>query len=140
MNLTKNKSGFTLLEIIIVVIIVGVLASLALPKFFATVEYSRAQEALSTIAVVRGSLERYYIQNNGTYVGASTSTIDVGDPLAGQPNNHFAISIPAVNQTTYTITATRTSRDRGNFGDFISVAQTATTVTRTGSGAFAGLR
>ena len=48
-------------EIIIVVIIVGVLASLALPKFFSTVEFSRAQEALSSLATVRGGLERYYV-------------------------------------------------------------------------------
>ena len=37
MKLDKNKSGFTLLEIIIVIIIIGILASLALPKFFKTV-------------------------------------------------------------------------------------------------------
>ena len=52
MNLNKNKSGFTLLEIIIVIIIIGILASLALPKFFKTVEYSRSMEALTNLGNV----------------------------------------------------------------------------------------
>ena len=47
-----NKKGFTLLEIIIVIIIVGVLASLALPRFFSTVEYSRSTEALASLTSV----------------------------------------------------------------------------------------
>ena len=54
----KNQSGFTLLEIIIVIIIVGVLASLALPKFFNTVEFSRSSEALNAVGGIKRSADR----------------------------------------------------------------------------------
>ena len=58
MKLTlKRKKGFTLLEIIIVVIIVGVLASLALPRLFSTVEYSRSTEALAAIGSMRSAMD-----------------------------------------------------------------------------------
>ena len=45
----KRKKGVTLLEIIIVVIIIGVLASLALPRLFSTVEFSRSAEAIGGV-------------------------------------------------------------------------------------------
>ena len=58
-----NRKGFTLLELIIVIVIVGVLASLALPRLFSVIEGSRATEALSTIASIRSAMERCYLMN-----------------------------------------------------------------------------
>lgn len=58
MKINNNKSGFTLLEIIIVIIIVGVLASLALPRFFQTVEFSRSNEALNMLGSVKRAADR----------------------------------------------------------------------------------
>ncbi len=138
MKLMKNKSGFTLLEIIIVVIIVGVLASLALPRFFSTVEFSRAQEALSGIATVRGGLERYYVSKGNTYASATTSNIDTGDPLAGQPNAHFTLAVSASTTSSYTITATRNTVDGGTAGNTVVLTQAAT-ITRSGTTAFQGI-
>ncbi len=138
MKLIKNKSGFTLLEIIIVVIIVGVLASLALPRFFSTVEFSRAQEALAAIATVRGGMERYYVSKGNTYVGGTTATIDTGDPIAGQPNAHFGITVAATTASSYTIRATRNALDGGNATHRIELTQT-TGITRGGTTAFAGI-
>ncbi len=139
MKTLKNKSGFTLLEIIIVIIIVGVLASLALPRFFATVEFSRAQEALSAIAAVRGGMERCYVGKGNTYSGCATGSIDTGDPLKGQPNAHFAITVGGASATGYTITGTRNSLEGGNAGDTVVIVQATSGVTRSGTGAFAGI-
>lgn len=58
MRMKNNKSGFTLLEIIIVIIIVGVLASLALPRLFNTLAYSRSTEALNSIGVLKRAADR----------------------------------------------------------------------------------
>ncbi len=139
MKLIKNRSGFTLLEIIIVVIIVGVLASLALPRFFSTVEFSRAQEALSAIATIRGGLERYYVSKGNTYVAATTANIDTGDPLAGQPNAHFALTVGTTSISAYTITATRNTLDGGVATDTVVLTQTVGGITRSGTTAFAGI-
>ena len=139
MNLKKNTSGFTLLEIIIVVIIVGVLASLALPKFFSTVEFSRAQEGLAAAATIRGGLERYYVSKGNTYSGATTANIDTGDPLNGQPNAHFAMDISASTTSSYTVRATRNTLDGGAATSNITITQTPGGIVRAGATAFAGI-
>ena len=54
------KKGFTLLELIIVIVIVGVLASLALPKLFSVIVGARSTEAIATIATIRSAMERCY--------------------------------------------------------------------------------
>ena len=135
----KNNKGFTLLEIIIVVIIIGVLASLALPRFFSIVEFSRAQEALSGLATVRGGLERYYVSKGKTYNLATTANIDTGDPLKGQPNAHFTIAVTAATAAGYTIVATRNTLDGGASADTVTIIQSTGGITRSGTGAFAGI-
>lgn len=57
----KTSKAFTLLEIVIVIIIIGVLASLALPKLFGMVESSRSAEALASFATLRREIERCYL-------------------------------------------------------------------------------
>ena len=136
-----NKQGFTLLEIIIVIIIVGVLASLALPRFFSTVEYSRSTEALASISAIRQSMERCYLQADGDYTNCSdfTTDLDIEDP-ANSPNNHFTYAISGADATGYVITASRTARDGGNVGDTVYITQDAADVTRAGTGAFQGMK
>ena len=64
MNKQNNNSGFTLIEILIVVAIIAILAAIAIPNFLAAqirAKVSRAQAELQTLAT---SLEAYYIDQN----------------------------------------------------------------------------
>lgn len=135
----NNKSGFTLLEIIIVIIIVGVLASLALPRFFSTVEFSKSTEALNMMAAIRQSMERCYVGAQGDYTGCSISSLDIEDP-ANSPGAHFAYAISGASATGYTLTATRNSFEGGNSTDFVRIVVTSSAVTRSGSGAFSSIQ
>ena len=110
---TKKNKGFTLLEVIIVIIIIGVLASLALPRFLNTVEQSRAAEAFQSMSALRGSMERCNLQTSNTFVGCTLGTLDVADPSTA-PNTHFTYTITGQTATQYTITATRNAFDGGN--------------------------
>ena len=132
-----RESGFTLLEVIIVIIIIGVLASLALPRFFSTVEYSRGTEAMNALVSVRQSIERCYMMRSSFANCNSFTTLDVEDP-GGIPNAHFTYGISA-GANAYTITATRGSRDGGTGGTIILTFD-GTTVTRSGSGPFGAIQ
>ena len=137
MTLKRNNSGFTLLEIIIVIIIVGVLASLALPKLFSTIEYSRSSEALSAITSIRSSMERCKLMNANNYANCTVfgTELDMPDP-GTNPGTHFTYVIYATDEDTYRITAGRNAVDGGSTADSIYIAQTSADIIRGGSGAF----
>ncbi len=141
-NLNKN-SGFTLLEVIIVVIIVGVLASLALPRFFAMVEYSKAAEALNVVTSLRGAIERCELQHGiANCTHANWNNLGMEDP-AGAANAHWSYTISQGGTGIYTITATRTTHDNSASSDgntiTISVNNTTGAYSRTGTGPFSGI-
>ncbi len=139
MRLRNKKSGFTLLEIIVVIIIVGILASLALPRLFSLVEFSKSAEALEALSAIRLSVERAYMARSGTYVGISTTNIDIDDAGAA-PGARFGYTISGTSAVGYTITATRKTIDGGNTSSTITFQQTPTGVTRTGTGAFRSIQ
>ncbi len=139
-RLTRGERGFTLLEIIIVIIIVGILASLALPRFMKTVEYSRAVEAFIGLNVVRQSMEHCYLQRS-TYSGCDAFTnLDIENPALSS-NNHFTYFWPAPATTnTFVIRAERTTRDGGSGGDYIQLFDNGAIITRSGTSAFQGIQ
>ena len=66
----SGRRGFTLLELVVVVLIIGVLAAIAVPQYFAVVEKSRVAEAASMLDAVRGAQERY-LARKGVYCGGA---------------------------------------------------------------------
>lgn len=140
MNLNK-KEGFTLLEIIIVIIIVGVLASLALPRLFKTVEFSRSGEALAAFSSIRSAMERCYLQNGANYTVCNSfaNKLDLEDP-GSSPNAHFSYTITSPSAAGYTIKANRLTNDGGNTSDYIQLIQSQTAVQKSGVGAFSGIQ
>lgn len=112
----KDNKGFTLVEVIVVLVILAALAALATPVFVGQIERSRGQEALQFLQAVRAAMQRYWVQNNNSYVGASVLTpgcnLDFcpNDPNtvgAGQPRIFTYAFTAGPAAGTYTITATR---------------------------------
>jgi len=64
----RGVGGFTLVELAVVVVIIGVLAAFAVPRFLASVERSKAAESFNYLATVHSAQERYHARQ-GTYAG-----------------------------------------------------------------------
>lgn len=148
-KLKNNKSGFTLLEIIIVIIIVGVLASLALPRLFSQVEFSRSAEALNAAGHLKRAVDRCVMM-----IEASTGTpgdetecgslalIGAEDP-GNTPGAHFdyIISSPAADQVLITATRNAVEYNGSNPDSTITLTMTLSTgnVLKAGTLDFAGI-
>jgi len=63
----KNRKGFTLIELVIVIAILGILALYAVPKYQGLIEEARSAEARAQIGSFRSALAIYYAKNHGMY-------------------------------------------------------------------------
>ena len=66
----NNRSGFTLVELLIVVIILAVLAAIVIPQFSSSTDEARESALRSTLLQMRNAVELYSHQHNGNYPGA----------------------------------------------------------------------
>ncbi len=70
-----NKA-FTMVEVIIVIVILGVIASLAIPRFMGQNEKAICGEAVGLLSTLRGAQARYFLER-GAYAGGDCSVLDV---------------------------------------------------------------
>lgn len=75
----KNRSGFTLVEILVVVAIIALLATIALPNLMRARIQANESSAQSTLKTISSSLENYYALNN-QYPDDTTSLIGAVPP------------------------------------------------------------
>ena len=74
--------GFTLIEVLIVIIIIGILATLLLPQIGGMAERARIAEAKSTLGAMRSALMVYYMEND-TFPTAAAANIGAIELLLG---------------------------------------------------------
>jgi general secretion pathway protein G len=72
-HVRKHEKGFTLVEILIVVIILAVLAGMIIPQFSSSTEEAKLSTLRADLATLRSSTELYYHQHNSIYPGAVAS-------------------------------------------------------------------
>jgi prepilin-type N-terminal cleavage/methylation domain-containing protein len=69
----RNQRGFTLVELMIVVTIVGVLATVAIPMYQEVPERSKSTEAVTALGLIRSAMRIYYVEH-GTFANAAIFT------------------------------------------------------------------
>ncbi len=125
----KMHKGFTLIEVMIVVAIVGILSMIAVPAYQDYVVRGKLTEATSALSNTRIKIEQFF-QDNRTYAGYTC-------PAATQ---YFSYACSNLSTTTYTITATSNTSLKINnvqpsFVFTIDQANARTSTTQWGNGA-----
>jgi type IV pilus assembly protein PilE len=119
----KKKNGFTLIEMLIVLAMVGVLAAIAFPSYQEQVRKSRRTAVKGQLQEVQQNMERWYTLRN-TYVGFALGSSVVSPPGTSGTrvfyNVDYAVG-PAV--STYTLRATPVNAQIDDRCGVLTIAQ-----------------
>ena len=107
-KLITSKKGFTLIELMIVVAIIGILAAIAIPNFMNYQCKAKQSEAKSSLGSIRVAQEAYFAEHDSY----STTQDDIGFAMKGDPRYTYVID-PATS-TGFIATATASALKDGN--------------------------
>lgn len=87
----RVRHGFTLIEILIVVVILGILAAIVIPQFTDAAGEASRSNLQSQLQTIRSQIELYNVQNPATAYDAATATATFWDPLI---QNNYLQTVP----------------------------------------------
>lgn len=102
----KHTQGFTIIEVLVVVAILGILATIAIPQYTKYLTNARRADGKTALLAAAQYMERHFTTNNYTYVGASI-------PKESE-SGYYAITVTAANATAFTIQVVAEGKQAGD--------------------------
>ena len=106
----QSESGFTLVELLVVMLILGLLAAIAIPSFFNQRDKARDADAKELVRTAQTAMETYATDHGGSYAGATPADLIAIESTLNNANGGTgakdgdALTVPATAANSYTVT------------------------------------
>jgi len=101
----RRHAGFTLLELMVVVVIVAILAAIGYPSYSDYIRRGKIAEAISTLADTRTKMEQFFLDNR-TYLNSDAANMPCNAAVLSAGKKQFTYTCGNLGGATYTVTAT----------------------------------
>ncbi|MCX7098892.1 MAG: type IV pilin protein [Methylococcales bacterium] len=125
-----NTRGFTLIELMIAVAVVGILSAIAYPSYRDSMNNARRADAKGALSGLANAMERHFTEHNN-YLGAATGGDDTGTPsiYSGQSpvdggTAYYNLEISVATESTYTLSAIPIGAQTGDKCGTLTLSQT----------------
>jgi type IV pilus assembly protein PilA len=118
----KGESGFTLVELLVVMLILGLLAAIAIPSFFNQRDKAKDADAKSAVRTAQTAIETYATDNGGSYLGATPALLQGIEATLNDVGAR--LTVPTANANDYKVTV-----DSTNTPNTFSITRATTGVT-----------
>jgi prepilin-type N-terminal cleavage/methylation domain-containing protein len=127
MKLKKiNRKGFTLIEVMVVILIIGILGSLAMPQYTKFVEKAKITEAKSFLATLKTAQNIYYTENDSYAIDLNDLAIDIPE------NSKFFTYSEDLTDASATVYSYTITREGGKYGAGSDLGAGTITIDETG--------
>jgi prepilin-type N-terminal cleavage/methylation domain-containing protein len=103
----RTRKGFTLVELAVVIVIIGLLAAFGVPKFLNSVEKAKASEGFNYLSTVQAAQERYLAQNGAYATAIGSLDLTMPPPQYFDPPSTIGTTPSSAGAPAWTLTLTR---------------------------------